>query len=142
MDVKVGFEGVINYAVGGQTGSFLPLANVKDLTLSQERSEIDVSSRSGGGHKQAIPGMMDSGVEFDILWVPTDPGCLALREAFWAREMIGLQILDEDDGYGLQGDFAVFKFPRNEQLEEGMTISIGAKPTLSATPPSWIVPPV
>ncbi len=141
-DVRVGFEAVINYKVGGQdgVGEWLELANVKDNTLSLEATEIEATTRSSGGWRQLIPGIKEAGVEFEILWVPTDPGCQALREAFWNREMIGLQILDETDGHGLQGDFAVFKFPRNEQLEEGLTISVGVKPTVSATPPSWIEP--
>lgn len=142
MDVKTGFEAKLKYKVGGQAGvgGWLDLANVKDLTLNQEAAEIDVTTRSSGGHRQTVPGIFEDGVEFDLLWIPTDAGCQALREAFWGREMIGLQVLDEEDGYGLQADFAVFKFPRSEQLEEGLTISVGVKPTLSATPPSWIEP--
>ena len=52
--------------------------------------------------------------------------------------MIGLQILDEADGQGLQADFSITNFSRNEALEEAITVSVTAKVTYSDTAPSWI----
>lgn len=140
-DVQLGFEAEIKYRVGGQAGvgEWLHLANVKGNTLDQTNNEVDVTTRDCGGERQYIPGLRATGAEFDILWDPLDAGCLALYDAFWNREVIGMQFLDRD-GYGYQADVAVFKFPRSEALEEGVSITVGVKPTLSATPPTRVVP--
>ena len=50
----------------------------------------------------------------------------------------GFQILDETSGQGLQADFSITNFSRNEALEEAITVSVTAKVTYSATAPSWI----
>ena len=39
---------------------------------------------------------------------------------------------------GLQADFAITNFSRNEPLEEALTVSVTAKPTYSTVAPAWV----
>jgi hypothetical protein len=39
---------------------------------------------------------------------------------------------------GLRATFRIASFSRNEALEEAITVSVTAKPTYSANPPSWM----
>jgi len=61
---------------------------------------------------------------------------LALIDGF--KKSHFFQILDETSGQGLQADFSITNFSRNEALEEAITVSVTAKVTYSATAPSWI----
>lgn len=61
-----------------------------------------------------------------------------MKDACLNNQIIGLPILDGTDGQGLQADFMTMGFSRNEPLEEAITLSVTAKVTYSATPPSWI----
>jgi hypothetical protein len=73
-----------------------------------------------------------------MVWDTADAGFTAIKNAFFNNDLIGLQILDEADGQGLQADFSITNFSRNEALEEAITVSVTAKVTYSDTAPSWI----
>ena len=51
MSVKLGFQGVLKYKIGGISagGSFVTLGNVRDVSPSSSYSEIDVSTRADQG---------------------------------------------------------------------------------------------
>jgi DNA invertase Pin-like site-specific DNA recombinase len=69
---------------------------------------------------------------------PADAGFTAIKNAFLTNAPIGFQVLDGASGSGLQADFMITGFSRNEALEEAITVSVTAKVTYSTTPPSWI----
>ena len=74
----------------------------------------------------------------EMVWDTADAGFTAIKNAFFGNDPIGFQILDETSGQGLQADFSITNFSRNEALEEAITVSVTAKVTYSATAPSWI----
>jgi hypothetical protein len=142
MGVKLGLDAVIKFKTGGQDGGggWTEMPTVKDVTLNLEGSEADATKRGGGGWRATLLAIQDASVEFEMVWDVDDPAFAAIRDSYLNREKIGLQVLDADDGEGLQADFQIMSFTRNEPLEEVITVSVTAKPTDSATPPSWIEP--
>ena len=140
MAIKLGMEAQLNYKVGGQAGggAWNELSNARDVTLSLETGEADVTTRANLGWRATVGTLKEGSVEFEMVWDTADAGFGAVKNAYFNNEKIGLQILDDTDGQGLQGDFAITSFSRNEPLEEAITVSVTAKVTYSDTPPSWI----
>ncbi|MCC5786887.1 MAG: hypothetical protein JJU33_09320 [Phycisphaerales bacterium] len=140
MAIRLGMEAVLNFKTGGQggAGSWDELANVRDVTLSLETGEADVTTRANSGWRATVATLKEASVEFEMVWDSTDTGFSAIKNAYISNGVIGLQVLDGPDGEGLQADFMITAFSRSESLEEAITVSVTAKVTYSDTPPSWI----
>lgn len=139
MAIKLGMEAKLYYKVGGQGGggSWNELANTRDVTLNLETGEADVTTRANSGWRATVGTLKEASVEFEMVWDTADAGFTAIKNAFFNNEMIGLRVLDGDGGQGLQADFSITNFSRNEALEEAITVSVTAKVTYSDTPPTW-----
>lgn len=48
------------------------ICNVKDLTLSLESAEVDVSTRCGSGFNEYIAGLTDVSISYSMLYDPSD----------------------------------------------------------------------
>lgn len=140
MSIKLGMEARLNYKTGGQdgAGSWTELANTKDVTLNLETGEADVTTRANSGWRATVATLKEASVEFEMVWDTADAGFTAIKDAYLNNDPIGLQVLDGEDGQGLQADFMITAFSRSESLEEAITVSVTAKVTYSVTPPSWI----
>jgi len=142
MGAKTGLEAKLYYKRGGVAalGDWTELTIVRDNSLNLEKGEADVTTRGSNGWRATIGALKDATVEFEIVADTDDDGYDALQDAFLSDSIIGLAIMDGDiaTGTGLQADFAILKFSRNEPLEEGVTVSVTAKPTYSSTAPQWI----
>lgn len=142
MPTKLGMDAKLYYKVGGQdgAGSWLELTNTKDVTLSLEAGEADVTTRANNGWRATVATVKDATVEWEMVWDTGDAGFGAIKDAFLTNDVIGLQVLDDatGTGEGLQADFMITNFSRNEALEEAITVSVSAKVTYSATAPTWI----
>src|SRR5690606_2794102 len=137
MSIRLGMEAVLNFKTGGQggAGSWNELANVRDVTLSLETGEADVTTRANSGWRATVATLKEASVEFEMVWDSTDTGFTAIKNAYINNGVIGLQVLDGPAGEGLQADFMITAFSRSESLEEAITVSVTAKVTYSATPP-------
>lgn len=142
MAIRLGMEATLNYKVGGQAGggAWTELTNTKDVTLSLEAGEADVTTRANNGWRAIVATLKDASVEFEMVWDTGDAGFGAVKDAYLNNAVLGLQILDGDSGEGLQADFMITAFSRSEALEEAIMVSVTAKVTYSATPPSWLTP--
>jgi predicted secreted protein len=140
MAIKLGMDAKLFYKAGGQggAGQWTELTNVRDVTLSLETGEADVTTRGNSGWRATVGTLKEASVEFEMVWDTADAGFAAIKDAFFDNEMIGLQVLDDTGGQGLQADFSITNFSRSEALEEAITVSVTAKVTYSETPPSWI----
>ena len=140
MAIKLGMEAQLLYKVGGQggAGTWVVLGNTRNVTLNLEAGEADVTTRANSGWRATVATLKEASVEFEMVWDTDDAGFTAIKNAFFQNDPIGFQILDETSGQGLQADFSITNFSRNEALEEAITVSVTAKVTYSATAPSWI----
>ena len=140
MAIKLGMEAKLLYKVGGQggAGAWTALGNTRDVTLSLEAGEADVTTRANSGWRATVATLKEASVEFEMVWDTADAGFTAIKNAFFGNDPIGLQVLDATGGQGLQADFSITNFSRNEALEEAITVSVTAKVTYSTTAPTWI----
>ncbi len=116
---------------GGELATLTEMANVKDVTLSLEAGEADVTTRANQGWRATAPTLRECTAEFEMLWKPGDAGFDAVKTAFLTSGSIRLAVLtgvrDASGAEGPLGDFSITNFSRNEPLEEGVTVSVTAK---------------
>lgn len=137
MALRLGMDAKLYYGAAGGTAA-TELTNVKDVTLSLETGEADVTTRANEGWRATVATLKDGSVEFEMVWDTQDAGFAAIKDAFFNNTPIALAILDGEGGSGLDADFTITSFSRSEALEEAITVSVTAKPTYSTRAPAWV----
>jgi len=122
----LGMNAKLYYGAAGSTPS-TEMGNVKDVTLTLEAGEADVTTRANSRWRATAPTLRECTAEFEMVWDPTDAGFTAIKNAFLSAGLIALKVLDQASGQGPDGDFAITSFSRNEALEEAITVSVTAK---------------
>ena len=121
------------------------VGNVKDVTLTLEAGEADVTTRGNNGWRATVATLKDAGIEFEMVWDSADPDFSAFRDAFLNRGAVEVAVMDgpiaTSGSQGLRATCMVTKFTRTEPLEEAITVAVTIKPTFSANPPIWHVVP-
>ena len=111
--------------------SMTEMGNVKDVTLSLEAGEADITTRANSGWRATAPTLRECSCEFEMVWKPGDSGFEAIKEAFLNATPIALAVLtgahDAAGAEGPIGNWSITNFSRNEALEEAVTVSITAK---------------
>lgn len=144
MALKLGMAAKLFYKTGGvaAAGPWTELGNVKDVTLALETGEADVTTRANAGWKATVATLKEGSVEFEMVWDSTDAGFTAIKNAFFGNLAIGLAIMDGGiatvGSQGLQADFSITQFSREEPLEEAIVVKVQAKVTYSTTAPEWV----
>ena len=136
----LGMNAVMKYGTAG-TRANSTLSNVRNVTLNMETGESDVTTRANGGWRATVSTLKDASVEFEMVWEPTDAGFTAIKNAFFNNSAVALLVLSSSAGEGLDADFMITSFSREEQLEEAIMVSVTAKPTLSTRAPAWYTTP-
>ncbi len=120
-------------AAGADLATVTEMSNVKDVTLTLEAGEADVTTRGNQGWRATAPTLRECTVEFEMLYKPGEAGFEAIKTAFLSNGSICLAVLtgakDASGTEGPLGDFSITNFSRNEPLEEGVTVSVTAKLT-------------
>lgn len=137
MGFKLGMNCKAYYGAAGSTATNL-MGNVKDVTLNLSTGESDVTTRANAGWRAMAATLKEGSVEFKMVWDTADPGFIAIKDAWFAAAAIALKFLDGPGGSGLDADFTITNFTRNEPLEEAVTVDVTAKPTYSTRAPEWI----
>lgn len=131
MSLVDGWDCKLYYGTAGDQATTL-LDNVKDGTLSLGAAEADVSVRGTAFDLTAVVRHAVS-FSFDLLYVFGDTGFAALETAYKTRAAIALLIADgakmTPGVRGVDGDFVVTQFDRNEPLDGKITYSVTVKPT-------------
>lgn len=121
------------------------ITNVKDVTVTMEKGEADVTTRAADGWVQTAATLKNMTIEFQMVWNPGDAGFEAIKDAFMDNTAVELLALDgASDDVGAQGPRAscdVFSFTRGEPLAEALTVDVTCKPTLSDNAPEWFEVP-
>jgi len=107
------------------------MGNVKDVTLTLEAGEADVTTRANSGWRATAPTLRECTAEFEMVWKPGDAGFDAIKAAFLGGTTLELAILDQAretaGAQGPKGSFAITGFSRSEALEEAIMVSVTAK---------------
>jgi len=141
---QLGMNGSIMYgAAEAALSALLVVGKVKDLTLTLEAGEADITTRDNDGWEAIAATLRKCGAEFEVLYNPNDRGVQALKTAFLASTPLRMAVLSapiaEEGSGGPVGDFVVSNFGRNEQLVEGMMVPV----TINLNQWSqWLEPPI
>jgi len=140
---KLGLDAKL-YRNTGAPGSetWVEIGNVKDVTLSLEKGEADVTTRANAGWRATVGTLKDASVEFQMVWDNDDAHFEAIRDAFLGNAPIEFAVMDGEmwdaASQGLRATFDIFNFTRNETLEEAIMVDVTLKPTYAAAAPEWI----
>lgn len=111
--------------------SLTEMGNVKDVTLSLEAGEADVTTRANSGWRATAPTLRECSCEFEMIWKPGDAGFEAIKTAFLNAGTVALAVLtgahDSVGAEGPVGNWSITNFSRSEALEEAVTVSVTAK---------------
>lgn len=125
------------YGTAGSTASN-ELTNVRDVTLNLETAEADVTTRGNSGWRAMTATLKEGTAEFEMVWDTSDAGFTAVKDAWLNSTSIALAFLDGAGGSGLDADFSITNFSREEPLEEAVKVSVTAKLTYSTRAPQWV----
>ena len=131
----LGLEAKLFHGAAGTTAA-TEMTNVKDVTLSMETGEADVTTRAAEGWRLTAATLKEASVEFEMVWDRNDSGFSAIKTAYFNAEPLALFVSDGNNN-GLDADFVVTSFSRSEPLEEALTVSVTCKPTLVNRAPTW-----
>jgi predicted secreted protein len=137
MSIRLGMQAKLYHGAAGATAT-TELSNVKDVTLNLETGESDVTTRASNGWRATIATLKNGSVEFTLIWDTEDAGFTAIKNAYFNSTAIALAVLDGEGGSGLDADFSVTNFTRNEPLEEAITVNVTVKPTYVTRAPTWV----
>jgi hypothetical protein len=132
---------------GGIAGTYIEMTNARNVTLSLETAEADVTTRANSGWRATTPTLKDASVEFEMIYDTADAGFTEVQEAFlddadvWVKVLDGTTrttggVGDHTTGDGLVAKCRVTNFSINQSLEEAVTVSVSLKPTYG-TAPIW-----
>ena len=138
MAIKLGIDAKLFRGTAGTQGN-IEVTNVKDVSLSLESGEADVTTRKAKGWKLSVATLKEASLEITILYDTEDEDFLAFKEAYFSNTSISLFVTDGDTtAHGLDADFSVTGFTVDQPLEEAVTVKVTAKPTASDRAPVWV----
>ncbi len=138
MAIKLGLDAKLFRGTAG-TQATIEVTNVKDVSLSLESGEADVTTRKAKGWKLSVATLKEASLEITILYDTEDEDFLAFKEAYFSNTPISLFVTDGDTtAHGLDADFSVTGFTVDQPLEEAVTVKVTAKPTASDRAPVWV----
>jgi len=116
---------------GAELSALVEMSNVKDLTLTMEAGEADVTTRANSGWRATAATLKEATCEFEMLWKPGDDCFDAIMDAYLNSSQVRLCPMTGPrataGSHGLLGDWSITNATRNEPLEEGITVSVTAK---------------
>ena len=138
MAIKLGLDAKLFRGTAGTQGT-IEVTNVKDVSLSLESGEADVTTRKAKGWKLSVATLKEASLEITILYDTEDEDFLAFKEAYFSNTPISLFVTDGDTtAHGLDADFSATGFTVDQPLEEAVTVKVTAKPTASDRAPVWV----
>ena len=144
MATKLGLEAKCYYNANTYAApTWTEIKRVKDLTLSLEKGEFDVSTRASGGWREIVNTLKDGSVEFGLLQAPTGTDTVfgAIRDAFLNGTSLEFLVLDGSSAasgsQGLRATMTVSSFQRSENLEEAIMYDVSVRPTPADNAPAW-----
>jgi hypothetical protein len=141
LDAKLYLDDEASYA----SPTWSEVTNCKDLTLTLEKNDADVTVRGNNGWRAIVGVLKDATIEFTMVWDTDDLNFQTIKDAFLAatNTPINVAVMDGDittsGSEGLRALCIVTNFTRNEPLEEAITVDVSLRPTyFPADPPEWL----
>ena len=93
MSTVLGLDAVLYRGPAGSQGT-TEVTNVKDLTLTLESGEANVTTRAAAGWKASVATLKDASLEFGMLYDTSDADFQAFQSAYFANTAMSLFISD------------------------------------------------
>lgn len=150
MSIKLGLDAklYIDDEVSYVSPTWSEVTNCKDLTLTLEKSDFDVTVRGNNGWRAIVSVLKDATLEFKMIWDTDDPNFTIIKDAFLATSFptnsINIAAMDGDittpGSEGLRSIMIVSTFTRNEPLEEALTVDVKLRPSyFPSDPTEWLI---
>lgn len=137
MSIVLGLNAKLFRGEAGQTAD-TEVVNVKDVSLSLESGEADITTRKTKGWRAYAATLKEASVEFEINYDTDDADFGAFQNAYLNNKPIALFITD-GAGNGLDADFVISNFSWDQPLEDALKVSVTAKPTCDKRSPAFVV---
>ena len=136
MSVVLGLNAKLLRGPAGTQGS-TEMKNVKDLTLSIEGGDADVTTRAANGWRASVATLKEATLEFEMNYDNEDENFGAVQEAFFNNTPLSFFVSD-GAGNGLDADWVITGFDIDQPLEEALSVSVTARPTVDTRAPQWV----
>jgi hypothetical protein len=145
MAVRLGLQ-CKAYLKRGSPATWQEVGNIRNVSLSLEKGEADITTRSANGWKLTIGTLKEGSIETEMVWDTDDLNFVAIKDAFFNDAPVEMAFLDGPNAapsQGLLARFSVTNLSRDENLEEAVLAKITLKPTYDATlAPGWVTAPL
>ena len=124
---------------------FEEIGNVRDVTLTLETAEADVTTRTNEGWRATVATLRDASVEFEMVWDTVDPNFDSIRIAYLNNGTVEFSVMDGDitvsGSQGLRFLSIISTFTRTEPLEDALKVQVSAKPAFAppGEAPFWLI---
>ena len=138
MSTILGLSAILYHGVAGTTAA-TEASNVKDLSLSLEVGTADITTRAARGWRVKKATLKEASVEWGMNYDTTDTFCTTVIQNFITGTALALFISD-GNGSGLDADWIITNCSMEQPLEDAVTVSATAEPTMDATnsrAPAW-----
>lgn len=116
--------------------------NVRDIELSLDFTDVEVTLRAGGGYKAHEPALADISFSTEHLHDPADTQLTTLRNAAIARTMLEVGIMDQDiataGSQGFTMPVKAFSFKPSQMLDGIMSDAFDWKICYASFTPSYV----
>ena len=131
----LGLNCVLYRGEAGQTAA-TEMTNVKDVELNLTTGEADITTRAANGWRAYAATLKEASLTFQMDYESDDVDLKAIQTAFMNNSAIAF-LVGDDKGNGLDADFVITEFNIPQPLEEAVTVSVTAKPTIATRAPAW-----
>lgn len=144
LDAKLYIDDESDYA----SPTWSEVGNCRDLTLTLEKNEADVTIRSNNGWRAMVSVLKDATVEFEMIWDTSDPNFTLIQQAFLATSFpansVNVAVMDGDihttGSQGLRSIMIVSSFSRKEPLEDALKVDVKLRPAyFPPKPTEWMI---
>jgi hypothetical protein len=132
----IGLDAKLYRGTAGSTAA-TPMTNVRKVKLNREKAEANLSRR-GSRFNLSKSTMKTISVEFEMVGSDTDADLAAIRAAWEADTPLAFKIVDKTGGRGVDADFEIFKFDRDEDEEKEQVYAVILKPTYVSRYPAEV----
>tara|TARA_Y100000593_G_scaffold93985_1_gene190960 strand:- start:827 stop:1330 length:504 start_codon:yes stop_codon:yes gene_type:complete len=109
----------------------------QDVTVSNERTQIDASIRGGGCNRLFVGGLSDTTIEVQVLYDPADTQFNNLRQAYYDETDIDVWAADFTEGVsgttaaGVRMGCRIFSFSQPQPLDDLTVVNLTLKPSVN-----------
>ena len=129
--VLLGLNGVLMMGTAG-TAATTELKNVRDVELKLSWATEDATTRESGDVEVSVKTVKKVELSWKMLNIKSHADVTTVRAAFLSAGAVSIKCLDEESGWGVDGDFLVTEVGTPQPGKGLQEISVTAVPAYSS----------